>query len=83
MNRTMFLLPLLLAGAAMVLPAQAPPTKIGIIHIQNAILGTKDGQKAAKELESRFMPKRQELEKRQGDIQALQAQLRASSNTAS
>lgn len=78
----MLWLPAMLAGAALSLPAQAP-TKIAIIHLQNAIIGTKDGQKAAKELETRFMPKRQEIEKRQGEIQALQAQLRASSNTAS
>ena len=83
MNRTMFWLPALLAGATLTLPAQAPPTKIAIIHLQNAIIGTKDGQKAAKELETKFMPKRKEIEGRQGEIQALQAQLRASSNTAS
>ncbi|HEU0123006.1 MAG TPA: OmpH family outer membrane protein [Bryobacteraceae bacterium] len=75
-------LPALLAGAALSLPAQAP-NKIAIIHLQNAIIGTKDGQKAAKELETKFMPKRQEIERRQGEIQALQQQLRASSNTAS
>ena len=83
MNRKMFWLPALLAGATLTLPAQAPPTKIAIIHLQNAIIGTKDGQKAAKELETRFMPKRKEIEGRQGEIQSLQAQLRASSNTAS
>lgn len=84
MNRTMLWLPAILAGAAFSLPAQAPPpNKIAIIHLQNAIIGTKDGQKAAKELETKFMPKRQEIEKRQGEIQALQQQLRASSNTAS
>jgi len=79
----MFWLPALLAGATLTLPAQAPPTKIAIIHLQNAIIGTKDGQRAAKELETKFMPKRKEIEGRQGEIQALQAQLRASSNTAS
>ena len=79
----MFWLPALLAGATLNLPAQAPPAKIAIIHLQNAIIGTKDGQKAAKELETRFMPKRKEIEGRQGEVQALQAQLRASSNTAS
>lgn len=82
MNRMMLWLPAMLAGAALSLPAQAP-NKIAIIHLQNAIIGTKDGQKAAKELEAKFMPKRQEIEKRQAEIQALQQQLRASSNTAS
>jgi outer membrane protein len=78
----MLWLPAMLAGAALSLPAQAP-NKIAIIHLQKAIIGTKDGQKAAKELEAKFMPKRQEIEKRQAEIQALQQQLRASSNTAS
>ena len=78
----MLWLPAMLAGAALTLPAQAP-NKIASIHLQNAIIGTRDGQKAAKELETKFMPKRQEIEKRQGEIQALQQQLRASSNTAS
>jgi outer membrane protein len=81
-NRIKLWLPALLAGAALTLPAQAP-NKIAIIHLQNAIIGTKDGQKAAKELEAKFMPKRQEIEKRQQEIAALQQQLRASSNTAS
>jgi outer membrane protein len=78
----MLWLPALIAGATLSLPAQAP-NKIAIIHLQNAIIGTKDGQKAAKELETKFMPKRQEIERRQSEIQALQQQLRASSNTAS
>ncbi len=67
-------------GAAMISSAQTPPAKVGIIHIQNAILGTKDGQKALQELEARSAPKKKELEKRQADILALQEQLNKSSN---
>jgi outer membrane protein len=67
-------------GAAMVSSAQPPPTKVGIIHIQNAILGTKDGQKALQELEARSAPKKKELERRQAEIIALQEQLNKSSN---
>jgi outer membrane protein len=70
-------------GAVMVSSAQTPnptPTKVGIIHIQNAILGTKDGKKALQELEARSAPKKKELEKRQADILALQDQLNKSSN---
>ena len=68
-------------GAAMVSSAQSgPPTKVGIINIQGAILGTKDGQKALQELEARSAPKKKELEKRQGEIVALQEQLNKSSN---
>jgi outer membrane protein len=74
-------LPALLAGASLTITAQ--PTKIAVINLQQAIISTKDGQKAAKDLEAKFMPKRQEIEKRQAEIGALQNQLRASSNTAS
>ena len=69
--------------AATALQAQVPaaaPTKIGIIHIQNAILGTQDGQKALKALEARSAPKRKELESRQQEIVGLQEQLNKSSN---
>src|SRR4051812_42939292 len=67
----------------MVSSAQTPnptPTKVGIIHIQNAILGTKDGQKALQDLEARSAPKKKELERRQAEIVALQDQLNKSSN---
>ena len=68
-------------GAATVSSAQTqPPTKVGIIHIQNAILGTKDGQKALQELEARSAPKKKELERRQAEIVGLQEQLNKSSN---
>jgi outer membrane protein len=80
--------PALALGSAMLLHGQgsapAPATtKVGIIHIQNAILGTKDGQKAANELQSRFMPKKQDLDKKQQSIAQLQDQLRKGSNTMS
>ena len=83
MNRQIMWMPAVLIGASISLFAQAAPTKVGIIHIQNAIIGTKDGQVAAKSLEERFMPRRKEVEKKQADIGAMQNQLRASSNTAS
>jgi outer membrane protein len=82
-NRQILWLPAVLISAGISLFAQAAPSKVGIIHIQNAIIGTKDGQAAAKSLEEKFMPRRKEVEKKQADIAALQNQLRASSNTAS
>src|SRR5262249_53490719 len=39
------------------------------------IAGTKDGQKALQDLETRFAPKRKEIEKKQQGIQQMQAQL--------
>jgi len=72
----------LLALAPLAL-AQAPATKVGVINIQQAIVSTKDGQKAAQELQVRFDPRRKEIESKTAAIQQLQEQFRKSSNTAS
>jgi outer membrane protein len=68
----------LVLGASML--AAQTPTKVGIIHIQNAILGTKEGQKALQDLEARSAPKKQELEKRQQEILSKQDQLNKMGN---
>jgi outer membrane protein len=61
----------------------AVPTKVGIIHIQNAIASTKDGQKAAKDLQEKFAPTRSRLEKKQADVEADRAKLNQGSNAMS
>jgi len=48
--------------------------KVGTINIQQAIVSTKDGQKAAAELQTRFEPRRKEIEKANAGVQALQEQ---------
>ncbi len=86
MTKTCIVVPATVLAAAVLAAAQtgaAPQTKVGIIHIQNAIISTKDGQKAASELTARFAPKKAELEKKQGAIAQLQDQLRKGSNTMS
>ena len=73
-----------IALALISLPAlaqQAGTSKVGIIHIQNAIISTKDGQKAAAELQGKFEPKRKDLESRQSEIASLQQKLAQGSNT--
>ena len=59
------------------------PTKVGIIHIQNAIIGTKEGQKAAAELQQRSAPKTKELEKKKQEIDVLREQLNKTSSVGS
>ena len=61
----------------------AGPTRVGIIHIQNAIISTKDGQKAAKDLQDKFAPTRTKLEKKQADVEADRAKLNQGSNAMS
>jgi outer membrane protein len=84
LNKTFAVFPALLIGAVAA-GAQAQPaaSKIGIIHVQNAILSTKDGQKAASGLQTRFAPKKAELDKKQSAIAALQEQYRKGSATMS
>ena len=82
MKTTLFVLPALGLGLVLSAPAQSPG-KIGVINIQGAIISTKDGQKAAGEIQSRFTPKKAELDKRQGEIGQLQDQLNRGRNTLS
>src|SRR5260370_20230610 len=78
-----FVLPLLALGVALSAQAQGAPSKVGVINIQGAIVTTKDGQKAASELETRSAPKRKELEAKQNEINQLKDQLQKGQNTLS
>ena len=49
----------------------AQQQKIATINIQAAIVGTKDGQKAAAELESKAAPKRRVIEGKQNEINGM------------
>lgn len=75
--KTLFVISAL--GASLAL-AQTP-TKIGVVHIQNAIIQTKDGQKAAQALQAKFDPKRKALEQKQAEIAGKQQELSKGSNT--
>jgi outer membrane protein len=81
-------LPAIALGTALLAPAQTAPAtpaqaKVGIIAFQNAIIATKDGQKAAADLTAKFGPRKSELEKKQSTIAQLQEQMRKGSNTMS
>jgi outer membrane protein len=51
------------------------PTKIGIIEIQNALVSTKDGQKAMVEFQAKMEPRKKEMERKAADIRELQDKL--------
>src|SRR5579864_7749275 len=76
-----FVWPLLALAAT--LGAQAQTQKIAVINVQAAIAGTKDGQKAAAELEGKAAPKKKELDGKQSEINALKDQLQKGQNTLS
>lgn len=83
MKSILLVLPAL--GIGLILPAgaQNAGSKVGVINIQSAIVSTKDGQKAAGEIQTRFNPKKTELDKRQTEITQLQDQLNRGRNTLS
>lgn len=84
MKKNPFVVPALLLGIAVLARAQgAAPAKIGIIHVQAAILQTKDGQKAAADLKAKFAPRQAELEKKQAAIEGLREQMQKGSATMS
>ncbi|MBV9405918.1 MAG: OmpH family outer membrane protein [Acidobacteriaceae bacterium] len=60
--------------------AQQTPGKIGVISVQGAIVGTKDGQKASQELDQKFTPKKKEFDTRQSEIAQLQDQYNKGGN---
>lgn len=77
-----FAIPALTLGLAVSAAAQSTG-KVGVINIQSAIVSTKDGQKAASDIQTRFGPKKTDLDKRQADITQLQDQLNRGQNTLS
>jgi outer membrane protein len=77
----LFLWPVL--GLTLTCMANAQQGKFAVINIQGAIISTKDGQKAAAELNAKTAPKKKELEQKQNEINSMQDQLNKGSNTLS
>jgi Skp family chaperone for outer membrane proteins len=66
--------------------AQAPaptPGKVGVVSLQEAIGSTAEGKKAFEELQKKFEPRRQDLQRQQQEIAALQDQLQRGAVTLS
>jgi len=73
----------LLAAAGALAQAPAQPAKIAVINMQAAIVGTKDGQKAAADLDAKYGPKRKAVDAQQAEINQLREQLQKGQNTLS
>jgi outer membrane protein len=61
----------------------ALPSKIAVISLQPAIMGTKEGTAAGAALQAKYAPKQAEFEKRKADLAALQDQLKKGGATMS
>jgi outer membrane protein len=64
-------------------PAAPPPTKVGVINIQQAIAATGEGKKAFSDLQKKYQPRQEDLQKQQQEIQSLQDQLQRQQTTLS
>lgn len=82
MKNTSLVLPVLWLSLAWGVTAQTA-NKVGVVNIQGAIVSTKEGQKAASDIQARFNPKKAALDRRQSEITQLQDQLNRGRNTLS
>jgi outer membrane protein len=67
-----------LATCAVPLHTQGPPSaqnKVGVINIQAAIANTGEGKKVMADLQKKYEPRQQELQRLQQEIQLIQEQL--------
>jgi outer membrane protein len=86
LKNTLIHVPALALGLTMLANAQGAstvPAKVGIIHIQNAILATKDGQKAANDLQQKFSPTKSQIDKMQNEVLQVEDKLKKGSQTLS
>ena len=63
--------------------ASQAQTKIAIVNMNGALVGTRDGQKAVSELNARQAAKSKEFEQKRNEILGLQSQLDKGANTLS
>jgi len=83
-TKRVFVLSSVVLGVAFAAWGQAAtPTKVGIINIQAAIIGTKEGQTAAKALDEKSAPKKKQLEGLQAEINGLRDKLNKMSSVGS
>jgi outer membrane protein len=71
-------LPALVMYASALAPAAMAQTKVAIINTQRAILETADIKKASNDLQAKFKPRQDQLERLQREIGDIQTQLEAS-----
>jgi len=84
LNRHSPVLTMLALGTAAFLHAQSPaPSKIALIDMRKAILSTKEGQKAQIDLQAKFLPRKQQLDGLESQLQTLRDQLQKGSATMS
>lgn len=76
MMRSSFIPALFLCATSLVCPSfTQAQSKVGIINLQRAVLETAEIKKASADMQSRYKPKQDEMEKLQRDLADIQAKL--------
>jgi outer membrane protein len=70
-------------AAAETAGAAAAPTKIGILQFQQAVLSTQEGQQASAALQTKYNPKKTQLDKKKADLESMQDRLQKGGATMS
>lgn len=68
---------LMLVAAALTLAPAAAQVKVGVVDFQKAVLGSAEIKKAQTELEARFKPRQDAMQKLQNELQQISAQLQS------
>ncbi|MGD0126221.1 MAG: OmpH family outer membrane protein [Terriglobia bacterium] len=71
------------APAGLLAQSSGAPTKVGLVNIQEAILSTAEGKKSMADLQRKYQPRQQEIQKQNQDIQAITDQLQKQAATLS
>jgi len=80
---SVFVPAMMMALAGLASAQGAPVSKPATINVQKAIMLTKDGEKASADLQAKFAPRRDALEKKQADMAAKEDQLKKGAATMS
>ena len=71
------------APAGLLAQSSGATTKIGLVSMQEAILSTAEGKKSMADLQRKYQPRQQEIQKDNQDIQAISDQLQKQAATLS
>jgi outer membrane protein len=69
------------AAAADTAAPAAAPVKVAVIQFQAAVIATQEGQQVVAAMKTKYEPRKQQLDKRQADLTAMQQKLQAGGAT--
>jgi Skp family chaperone for outer membrane proteins len=81
MRRVLAFIGAIILGLPVVGAAQTNPPKIGVMNVLRAIVECSEGKQANEEFQKKFEAKREELSRKQKEVETLQQQLKSQATT--